>query len=163
MCSYVAIHICVCIEQDSSRKNFGWIIQYKDLMSKTLGWICSSLISYCGKFVLQSVFITHEPDSSSTLSQQQYKHQHRKGCPVILTNIWPDLPKGVLYMHSFKAHFSLPSVSYISRPTAHVFNAAKGWTVCFYSVLFLKPVWHPQVLRWPLNDPIFPWQVDSQL
>ena len=31
------------------------------------------------------------------------------------------------------------------------------------SGLFLKPVWHPWLLWWPLNVPIFPWQVDGQL
>ena len=62
-----------------------------------------------------------------------------------------------------KTHFSLPSVSYINVPTAHLFNTAKAWTVYFHSGLFLKPVWYPQVLGWPLNGSIFPWQADSQL
>ena len=44
------------------------------------------------------------------------------------------------YTHSFKIHFSSPSVSYISAPTPHVFNTAEGWTVCFNSGLFLKLV-----------------------
>ena len=65
------------------------------------------------------------------------------------------------YMHSFKTHFSSPYVSYISGSTAHVFNTAESWTVCFHSGLFLKPVWCPQVLGWPSNGPIFPWQADS--
>ena len=34
--------------------------------------------------------------------------------------------KKVLYMHSFKTHFSSPSVSYINAPTAHVFNMAES-------------------------------------
>ena len=33
--------------------------------------------------------------------------------------------KGVLYMQSFKTHFSLPPVSYINAPTAHVFNTGE--------------------------------------
>ena len=61
--------------------------------------------------------------------------------------MWPDLPKGVLYTHSFKTHFSSPSVSYINAPTGYVFTTAESWTVCFHSGLFLKPVWRPQVLR----------------
>ena len=80
-----------------------------------------------------------------------------------LYRMWPDLPKYVLCMHSYKTHFSLPSVSYINAPTGHLFNAAESWTVCFHSGLFLKPVWHPEVLGWPLNSPIFPWQADSRL
>ena len=80
-----------------------------------------------------------------------------------LYRMWPDLPKGVLCMHSYKTHFSLPSVSYINAPTWHLFNAAESWTVCFHSGLFLKPVWHREVLGWPLNGPIFPWQADSRL
>ena len=59
--------------------------------------------------------------------------------------MWPDFPEGVLYAHSFKTHFSLPSVSYINGPTVHMFNTAEGWTVSFHSGLFLKPVWHPRV------------------
>ena len=38
----------------------------------------------------------------------------------------PDFPKGVLYMLSFKIQFSLPSVSDINAPAAHVLNTAKG-------------------------------------
>ena len=68
-------------------------------------------------------------------------------------NIWPDLLKGVLYMHSFKIYFSSPFDSYINGPTAHVCDTAKSWTVYFYSGLFLQPVWHPTVLGWPLNGP----------
>ena len=41
-------------------------------------------------------------------------------------NVRPDLPKGVLYMHSSKTRFSLPSVSYINAPTAYVFTATDG-------------------------------------
>ena len=80
-----------------------------------------------------------------------------------LYHMWPDLPKDVLCMHSYNTHFSLPSVSYINAPTGHLFNAAEVLTVCFHSGLFLKLVWHPEVLGWPLNGPIFPWQADSRL
>ena len=38
----------------------------------------------------------------------------------------PDLPKQVLYMHSFKIHFSPPFVGYINGPTAHAFNTAEN-------------------------------------
>ena len=71
--------------------------------------------------------------------------------------------KRILSTHSLTTDFSLPFVSYINGPAAHVFNTAEGWTVCFHSSLFLKPVWCPQVLRWLLNGPIFPWQADSWL
>ena len=81
----------------------------------------------------------------------------------MLFQMWPDLPVGVLYTHSFKIYFSSPSLSYINAPTAHLFNIAEGWTVCFHVGLFLKPVWCPWVLGWPLNGPIFPWQADSRL
>ena len=77
--------------------------------------------------------------------------------------MWPDLPKEVLYTHSFKTYFSLSSVSYMIALTAHVFNTAEGRTVCFYLGLFLKPVWHPQLFAWPSNAPIFPWEADSWL
>ena len=63
--------------------------------------------------------------------------------PTVLTLIadsyiamWPYLPKGVLYTHSFKTHFSSPSASYINALTAHVFNTAEGWTVCFTQAFF---------------------------
>ena len=62
------------------------------------------------------------------------------------TNMWPDLPKRVLYTHSFKTHFSSPSVSCINAPTGYVFTTAESWTVCFHLGLFLKPVWRPRVL-----------------
>ena len=76
---------------------------------------------------------------------------------------WPDLPKEVLCTHNFKTHLSSPFVSFINWATAHIFNTAEGWTVCFCSGLFLKPVWCPRVLGWPSNGPILPWQVDSRL
>ena len=41
--------------------------------------------------------------------------------------MWPDLPKGVLYSHTFKIHFSSPFVSYINGPTARVFNTAESF------------------------------------
>ena len=78
--------------------------------------------------------------------------------------MWPDLPKGFLYMHSFKTHLLLPFDSYINGPTAHVFNAAEGWTVYFHSGLFLK---HTCLMsmnaRVAFEWPIFPWQADIQL
>ena len=61
----------------------------------------------------------------------------------------------VLHMHSFKTHFSVPFDSYIQpirtyikRLTVHVCNTATG---CLYLGLFLKPLWHPQVIWQPLN------------
>ena len=62
--------------------------------------------------------------------------------------------------HTFHHHLL---ATYINAPTAHVFNTAESWTVCFHSGPFLKSVWHPQVLGWPLNGPIFFWQADSWL
>ena len=41
-------------------------------------------------------------------------------------NMWPHLPKEVLYTHSLKAHFPSPFVSYINGLTAHVFNTVEG-------------------------------------
>ena len=71
--------------------------------------------------------------------------------------------KKILYMHSFKTHFLLSFVSYISAPTAHVFNNAEDWTVCIlhrpYSQasLTLTSAWVA------LIGPFFPWQADSCL
>ena len=84
-------------------------------------------------------------------------------CMYVCMYMWPDLPKGVLYTYSFKTHFSSSFVSNINEPTAHVFNTAEGWTFCFHSGLFLKPVWCPWALRWLPNSPIYHWQADSQL
>ena len=41
---------------------------------------------------------------------------------ITITVLVTRFAKGVLYMHSFKTHFSSPSVSYINVPTTHVFN-----------------------------------------
>ena len=82
--------------------------------------------------------------------------------PIKLLNV-TRFAKGFLYMHSFKTHFSSPFDSYINKPTAHVFNTAEGWIVCFHGGLFLKPVCHSLVLGWPSNGLIFPWQAYSQL
>ena len=82
---------------------------------------------------------------------------------LIVTYVTRFAKRGLVHGDSFKTHFSSPSVSYINAPTTHVFNTAKGWTACFHSGLFLKPVWHPWVLGWPLNGPIFPWKTDSWL
>ena len=57
-------------------------------------------------------------------------------CVRACTCVWPNFPKGAIYMHSFKIHFSLPSISYINVPTAHMFNSAEGWTACFHSGFF---------------------------
>ena len=46
--------------------------------------------------------------------------------------------KRVLYIHSFKTHFSSPFDAYINGPTAHVCNTTISWTVCFYSGLFFS-------------------------
>ena len=77
--------------------------------------------------------------------------------------MWSDLPKGVLYMHSFKTHFSSPAISYINAPTGYLFTTTESWTVCFHTGLFLNPVWHSWVLGQPLNGSIFLWQADSRL
>ena len=45
----------------------------------------------------------------------------------------------------------------------HNGTCVKGWTVCFHSGLFLKPVWCPRVFGWPSNGSIFPLQADRQL
>ena len=41
----------------------------------------------------------------------------------------PDLLKQVLYMHSFKIHFSPSFVGYINGPTAHAFNTAENMSL----------------------------------
>ena len=64
---------------------------------------------------------------------------------TVFMHMWKDMPKGVLYMHSLKTHFSSQFVSYINAPIKNVFNIAKGWTVCFHSGLLLEPAWHPWV------------------
>ena len=64
--------------------------------------------------------------------------------------MWPDLQKRVLCMHSFKTHFSYPFD--INGPTACMCNIAKSRTVCFFSGLFLQPLWYPcdqMAFKWP--------------
>ena len=76
--------------------------------------------------------------------------------------MWPDLPKKVLYMHSFRSHFSPPFDRYNNRSTVHACTTAKASTVCFYWGLIHGPVWHPQVLRWSVNSSNWPGQADSR-
>ena len=74
--------------------------------------------------------------------------------------MWLDLPKGVLYAHSFKSHFSPPLDRYNNRLTVHAYTIAKASTVCFYWGLIHGPVWRPWVLRWSVNDSNLPSQAD---
>ena len=76
--------------------------------------------------------------------------------------MWPDLPKGVLYMHSFKSHFSQPFDRYNNRLTVHACIIAKASTVYFYWGLIHGPVWHPRMLRWSVNGSNLPSQADSR-
>ena len=70
--------------------------------------------------------------------------------------------KGVLYMHSFRSHFSQSFDRYNNRPTVHACTIAKTSTVCFYWGLIHGPVWHPWVLGWSVNGSNLPGQADSQ-
>ena len=68
-------------------------------------------------------------------------------------HMWLDLPKGVLYAHSFKSHFSPPLDRYNNWLTVHAYTIAKASTVCFYWGLIHGPVWHPWVLGWSVMAP----------
>ena len=68
--------------------------------------------------------------------------------------MWLDLPKGVLYAHSFKSYFSPLFDRYNNR--------LKVSKVYFYWGLIHGPVWHPRVLGWSVNDSNLPSQADSQ-
>ena len=46
--------------------------------------------------------------------------------------MWPDLPKGVFYAHSFKSHFSPPFDRYNNRLTVDAYTIAKGLKAYFY-------------------------------
>ena len=70
--------------------------------------------------------------------------------------MWLDLPKGILYAHNFKSHFSLPFDRYNNRLTVHACTIAKDSTVYFYWGLIHRPVWHPPVLRWSVNSSNLP-------
>ena len=76
--------------------------------------------------------------------------------------MWLDLPKVVLYAHSFKSHFSMPFDRYNNRLTLQAYTIAKGLTVYFYWGLIHGPVWCPLVLGWSVNGSNFPGQADSQ-
>ena len=82
---------------------------------------------------------------------------------IVIVYVWPDLPKGILYTHSFKTHFSLPFDNCINGPTAHVFKYCLRLNSLLSLRAVLKPVWYPWVLGWSSNDPIFSWQADSWL
>ena len=77
-----------------------------------------------------------------------------------LAHLWPDLPKGVLYTHSFESHFSWSFDRY-NRPTVHACTIVKASTVCFYWGLIHGPVWCPRVLGWSVNGSNLPSQADS--
>ena len=77
-------------------------------------------------------------------------------------HMWLDFPKGVLYAHSFKSHFSLPFDKYNNRLTVHAYTIAKVLTVCIYWGLIHRPVWRPPVLGWSVNGYNFPSQAVSQ-
>ena len=44
------------------------------------------------------------------------------------------MPKGILYMYIFKAHFSSPYAGYINGPTAHVFEQSAFIRASFSSL-----------------------------
>ena len=70
--------------------------------------------------------------------------------------MWPGLPKGVLYTHSFRSHLSPSFDRYNNRPTVRACTIAKSSTVCFYWGLIHGPVWRPRMLGWSVNDPNLP-------
>ena len=77
-------------------------------------------------------------------------------------NMWPDLPKGVLYMHNFKSHFSPPFNRYNNRLTYHAYTIAKGSMVYFYWGLIHGPVCCLWMLGWSVSGSNLPGQADSQ-
>ena len=81
---------------------------------------------------------------------------------IISWYMWPDLPKGVLYMHSFKSHFSPPFDRYNNRLIVHAYTIAKASTVCFYWGLIHGPVWCTRVLGLSVNGSNLPGQADSR-
>ena len=78
------------------------------------------------------------------------------------SKMWLDLPKGVLYVHSFKSHFSPPLDRYNNRLTVHANTIAKASTICFYWGLSHWPVWRPLVLGWSVNSSTLPSQADNR-
>ena len=72
------------------------------------------------------------------------------------------MPKGVLYAHNFKTHFSPPLDRYNNRLTFHAYTIAKASTVCFYWGLIHGPVWHPWVLGWSVNGSSLLSQADNR-
>ena len=81
---------------------------------------------------------------------------------IHMHDLWPDLPKGVLYMHSFRSHFSRSFDRYNNRPTVHACTIDKASMVCFYWSLTHGPVWHPRILGWSVNGSNSPDQANSQ-
>ena len=82
--------------------------------------------------------------------------------PSKYINMWPDLLKGVLNVHSFKSYFSLPFNKYNNRLTLHAYTIAKGSTVYFYRDLIHRPVCCPRVPGWSVNSSNLPGQAGSQ-
>ena len=83
-------------------------------------------------------------------------------CKEIWLHMWPDLPKGVLYTHSFRSHFSLSFNRYNNRPTVHACTIAESSAVCFYWGLIRGPVWRPRMLGWSVNGLSLPGQADRR-
>ena len=79
-----------------------------------------------------------------------------------LLYMWPDLPKGVLYTHSFKSHFSPPFDRHNTKLTVDMAVMAKSTAVCFHWGFFLQPVWRTRVLGCSINGPILPGQADRR-
>ena len=76
--------------------------------------------------------------------------------------MWPDLPKGIVYAHSFKSHFSPPFDTYNNTLTVRAYIIAKGSMVYFNWGFICRPVWCPRVLGWSLNGFNLPGQADSR-
>ena len=83
-------------------------------------------------------------------------------CNINSMNMWPDLPKGVLNMHSFRSHFLWSFDRNNNRATVHACTIAKSSAVWFYWGLIYRPVWCPQVLGWSVNSSNLPSQADSR-
>ena len=79
-----------------------------------------------------------------------------------LFHMWLDLPKGALFAHNFKSHFSPPLDRYSNKLTVHAYTIAKASTVCFYWGLIHGPVWHPRVLGWSVNGSNLPGQAENR-
>ena len=77
-----------------------------------------------------------------------YMHRHTPTHAYTHIYMWPNLPKGILYTHSFRSYFSQQFDRYNNRSTVHACTIAKASTVCFYWGLLHGPDWCPRMCEW---------------